>query len=171
MKRLRACEYVPSPAEDDARLLRGLPLTWEAAIDESALDGLQKRAAVLATSLAARGCPRDAADLRRRLALVARAAALHEHAANVETLAQLYRALSAFAKPGDRPIDASRVWVQSGALAEMPAAVHGPAFRETAALRNRAFRWVEEAVAKFSRAGIVVRGPNTRRGDARTARR
>jgi hypothetical protein len=153
--RLRLSEYVPPLPEHDMRVLRGLPTTWSQAVAESAIDALRERGAALASVLVARGRPRDAADLRRRVALLERADELHMHAASVETAAQLYRALLSFAKKDESKqeasFEASRVWLQAGALPGQLASAHGPAFRKTAALRSRAFRWLEQAIAKYTR--------------------
>ncbi len=151
MSRLRFSEYVPAPPNSDAVLLRGLPSAWERAVAESDVDALKKRAEALASLLAERGRHVAAADLRRRLAYLERADELHVHAASVEILAHLYRALSPFAHEQERPMDGSPLWLQAGALRTQPASGHGPAFRETAVLRNRAYRWVEQAVAQYAR--------------------
>lgn len=137
--------------ESDARQLRGLPASWEQPIAESALEGLQRRAEALACGLQRAGRKREAGELRRRVALLARADELHRHAADLETLAGLYRALSALAGEHEPMGAYDRIWTQAGALEQPMAAMHGPAFRETAALRNRAYRSLAAAVAQHLR--------------------
>jgi hypothetical protein len=141
-------------AEADARRLRGTPACWEQSIPESAVDGLRMRASALAATLKRAGRDRDAAELRRRLALLERADELHRHASTIETIAGLFRALATFAHEDERePADErERTWLQAGMLEEQPSAVHGPAFRETAALRNRAYRLLADAVERQGRA-------------------
>lgn len=149
MDRLRFSETVPSLPESDARLLRGLPSSWEEPIRESSVDGLLRRARAMAGASSAAGRAHEARELRRRISLLERADDLHAHAADVETLAQLYRALAAFVEPGAPDVaDASRTWLQAGAVAGAPSSAHGPAFRETAALRSRAYRWLLAMVAR-----------------------
>jgi hypothetical protein len=154
MSRLRFAEHVPSLAEVDARRLRGLPRRWGARVDESAPPALAKRANALANALTARGRGRDAAQLRRHVDLLERADELHQHASRVETLAQVYGALVALS--GDATLDSeiaeAMTWAQAGALpAGESGSGHGPAFRATAELRNRAFRLVEREVARVAR--------------------
>jgi hypothetical protein len=116
-------------------------------IDESAIDGLVKRAEAFAASLAKRGNKQAAEDLRRRVALLTRIDELHRHADSLETVVGLYRALSVLTNEPKPAIHDAPVWAQTGALDDdAPTAAHGPAFRETAALRNRAFRLVAAAL-------------------------
>ena len=152
MNRFRYCEYVPSVPESEARHLRGLPASWEEPIEESALEGLQGRAKTLAGRLEKGGRKREADELRRRAAVLARADELHRHASDLETVAGLYRALSILA--GEREVVSSydRSWAQTGVLQEPTGVAHGPAFRETAALRNRAYRSLAVTVARYARA-------------------
>jgi hypothetical protein len=142
---------VPPMAESDARALRGTSACWEQAIVESAVDGLRRRASALAKALKSAGRKRDAAELQRRLVLFERADELHRHASDLETIAGLLRALSIFAHEHERD-EHERAWLQAGMLEDRPSVVHGPAFRETAALRNRAYRLLAEAVAWQGRA-------------------
>lgn len=139
---------MPGP---DARRLRGLPACWEQGIVESAVDGLTKRADALAIALAKRGRKREADELRRQVSLLERADELHRHASDVETLAGLYRAIATFAHEHDQVTEESLAWAQAGTLGDHASTIgHGPAFRETAALRNRAFRLVAAAVAQYT---------------------
>jgi hypothetical protein len=131
----------------DVRLLRALPSSWEHAVPESAVDGLMKRADAVAVGLAKRGCKRDAEELRRRIALLERADELHRHASDIETLVGLYSALAAFAHEREPAVEESFAWTQAGRDGEFSPG-HGRAFRETAALRNRAFRWVLQALVR-----------------------
>jgi hypothetical protein len=150
VSRLRYCEFVPPMPARDALHLRGLPPSWEESIPESAVDGLKKRAETLAVALARRGRKCDADDLGRRVALLERADELHRHAADIETIVGLYRALAVFAHEVLEPAsvaDTAVVWAQSGSE---HAPAHGPAFRETAGLRNRAYRAVLAAVAQLT---------------------
>jgi hypothetical protein len=152
--RLRFAEYVPSPRSDDARVLGALPCEWSQQIAESAVAAVKRRADAVARTLAASGRAREAAALRRRVDVLARADELHEHAGRVEILAQLYRALAVIAhEPSDASLEAARLWTQAGATPGITttAAPHGPAFRETAALRNRAFRWVLAGIERAAR--------------------
>jgi hypothetical protein len=136
----------------DARRLRGLPAAWEQPIVESSVDALAKRAEALASRLTKHGRKREADELRRLLALLERVDDLHRHAGDLEMLAGLYRALAAFAHEDDPAAEDSFVWAQTGALGDDGSPVgHGPAFRETAALRNRAFRLVASMLAKYAR--------------------
>ncbi|HXX40346.1 MAG TPA: hypothetical protein VEP50_19690 [bacterium] len=135
---------------EDARRLRGLPSCWEEGIIETTVDGLQKRADALGRALAGRGRKREADELRRRVLLLDRADKLHRHAADVETLVGLYRALTVFTNEREPTITDSFASAQTGG-ADAPPSCHGPAFRETAALRNRAFRLVAAALAKYAR--------------------
>lgn len=136
----------------DARRLRGLPAAWEQPIVESSVDALAKRAEALASRLRRHGRKREAEGLMRLLALLERVDGLHRHAGDLETLTGLYRALSAFAGEGDPAAEERFVWAQTGALGDDASpVVHGPAFRETAALRNRAFRLVASVLAKYAR--------------------
>jgi hypothetical protein len=151
MNWLRRCEYVPPMPESDARHLRGLPASWQQPIAESALEGLHGRAMALASRLQRCGRKHEADELRRRAALLARADELHRHASDVETAVGLYRALSTLAGEQEHLGECGRTWAQAGALEE-PMAAHGPAFRETAALRNRAYRSLAAAVARHVRA-------------------
>jgi len=153
MNRLRHCEYVPAVPESEARHLRGLPASWDQAIEESALEGLQGRAKTLAGRLERGGRKSEADELRRRAAVLARADELHRHASDVETIAGLYRALSALAGEHEIVSDYDRTWAQAGVLEEPMAIAHGPAFRETAALRNRAYRSLAATVARYARTG------------------
>ncbi len=150
MSRLRFAEYVPPMAESDARLLRGLPACWEQPIVESGVEGLEERALVVAVRLESRGRKRDASELRRRIALLQRADELHRHATDVETIAGLYRALATFAHVDQRALERERVWAQAGMLEDPMCILHGPAFRETAALRSRAYRWLAAAIARHA---------------------
>lgn len=152
MSLLRRAEFVPPMAEPDARQLRGLPVSWEQHIAESAVDGLCRRAEALAAVLEAVGRRRDATELRRRLALLQRAEELHGHAADVETIAGLYRALSALSCEQEQGGPYERTWAQTGVLDDPISAVHGPAFRTTAALRNRAYRLVAATIARLGHA-------------------
>jgi hypothetical protein len=142
-------DYVPPMPSEDARRLRGLAPSWQRPIDESEVDGLQKRAGALALALRRAGRRRDADELSHRLALLERADELQRHASNLETLVGLYRALAVFAHEDE--LDDSHVWAQTGALAEEAGDAHGPAFRELTGLRNRAFRLLSSAVATYSR--------------------
>jgi len=151
MNRRLQCEYVPAMAEPDARHLRGLPPSWEEPIVESALDGLQRRARTLARRLERGGRKAEAAELRRRAAVLARTDELHRHASDLETLGGLYRALSTLAGENELPSDSDRTWAQAGVLEEPMAIAHGPAFRETAALRNRAYHSLAASVARYAR--------------------
>jgi hypothetical protein len=100
--------------------------------------------------------------------MLERADALHNHAFRIEALAQMLRALEALradlaemfgsksalatAQARSALDDDALVWVQAGALpSDESATEHGPAFRETAALRNRAFRFLEAAIARHVR--------------------
>lgn len=141
---------------EDARRLRGLPKEWERAVSESAIDGLLRRGRTLASQLSRQHRKRDAAELRRFLSLLERADELHRHASDVETLTGLYRALTAFTGEEDDPaVRQSFTWIQTGAVeGETFPAPHGPAFRETAAIRNRAFRLVAAAIARLSRPSL-----------------
>ncbi len=150
MSRLRFCEYVPPPPEHDARLLRGLPPAWQQAVAESAVDALLRRGASLASRLELCGRLHEAGDLRRRLAALGWADELHLHSADVETIVHLCRALSHLAEP-DLVLETARARLQTMPPVPGPLSGHGSAFRETAALRNRAFRWVEAAIAGFAR--------------------
>jgi hypothetical protein len=132
---------------EDARRLRGLPPSWEQAVPESAIDGLKKRAESLAVALTRRGRRAEADELRRRAALLERADELHRHASSLETLVGLYRALAVFARERDPEVERLFVWAQAG-MDQPSSAGHGPAFRETAALRNRAFRWLSTALVR-----------------------
>jgi hypothetical protein len=136
-------------AEPDARRLRGLPPFWEQSIPESALDGLRERAYALATWLESIGRKPQADELRRRATLLERADELHRHASDVETVAGLYCALSTLAGERQPAVRYNRTWLQAGMLEEPMAVMHGPAFRETAALRNRAYRWLAEGIAHY----------------------
>ena len=152
MNGLRYSDYVPPMARQDVRLLRGLPSSWEQSVGESSVEGLEKRANAMALALARRGRRRDADDLRRRVSLLQRTDELHRHASDVETIAGLYRALELFAHQCDPAVASSLTWTQAGALAADTAPLpHGPAFRETAVLRNRAFRWVVAGLARCLR--------------------
>jgi hypothetical protein len=145
-------------AEAEARLLRGLPACWEQSIPESALEGVQERAKNLAARLEGAGRKRNAQELRRRIRILERADELHRHASDVETIAGLYRALSAFARVHESIGEHERAWVQAGLLDDPMSVAHGPAFRETAALRNRAYRLVTAAMACYSRAAQIGGG-------------
>ena len=143
---LRGCDYVPPTLGRDAQRLRALPASWEQRVDESAVGAMIERAEATASALARLGRRREADELRRRTQLLRRADELHGHAADIEALAGLYRALALLA---DEPLPAdARAWFQTG-MHDEP--VHGPAFRETAALRNRAFRAVASALARYAR--------------------
>jgi hypothetical protein len=166
LRRVRFAEHIPAAPAADARRLRGLPSSWTRPIVESAIDALSRRAEGVARALSLQGNLRAAANLRRDGELLARADALHTHALRVETLAQLYRALVALSvevateSSAEGALDdESMTWVQAGALptADLSPA-HGPAFRETASLRNCAFRCLEAAVARHARALGVSRG-------------
>jgi hypothetical protein len=135
--------------ESDARHLLGLPTSWEQRIPESELESLQERANAIAGRLERGGRKREAGELHRRVASLARADELHRHASDVETIAGLYRALTALAGEREPIGDYERTWAQAGVL-EDPM-MHGPAFRDTAALRNRAYRWLAAAVAQYAR--------------------
>lgn len=117
---------------------------------ESAIDALLRRGRAAASGLSAAGRSREAGELWRRITLLERADELHRHASDVETLAQLYRALTTFSEEPEGELEPSRAWVQAGA-AEGAGLGHGPAFRETAALRRRAFRWLQAAMARSAR--------------------
>jgi hypothetical protein len=118
---------------------------------ESAVDGLKRRAGALAVALRKRNRTHEAAELTRRLELFARADDLHRHAESLDILVDLYRALAVFAEEREPTTADSIVWAQTGALDDdAPPVAHGPAFRETAALRNRAFRLVASAVARYA---------------------
>jgi hypothetical protein len=151
MSRPRYREYVPSIPASDARQLRALPPHWGESIDESAIDGLVKRTDALASVLARAGRQRDAAELRRRLSLLTRTDDLHRHAGRLETLVGIYRALAVFAQEPELGDDDSMLLAQTGALDTETTAAHGPAFRETAALRNRAFRLVSATLTQIRR--------------------
>lgn len=153
-RRLRFSDHVPPSLIASVRPLSGLPRSWARPIDESRIDGLLKRADGTARALSAVGELRPAAALRRTAALLERVDELHRHSSRVETLAQLYRALATLhAEVLADPIDDESIsWLQAGALATSElSAAHGPAFRQTAALRNRAFRALEAAVARHAR--------------------
>jgi hypothetical protein len=155
MNRLRRSEYVPPMAEADARRLRGVPSSWEQAVAESAVEGLQKRADGLVVLLERAGRERDAAEMRCRIALLQRADQLHRHASAIETAAGLYRALAIFAQDQEQQepsLEHERIWAQAGLLEDPLTVMHGPAFRETAALRNRAYRLLAAGVARLGRA-------------------
>jgi hypothetical protein len=137
--------------ESDARHLLGLPPSWEQRIPESALESLQERANAIAGRLERGGRKREADELHRRIAALARADELHRHASDVETIAGLYRALTTLAGEREPIGDYERTWAQAGVLEDPMSVMHGPAFRETAALRNRAYRWLAAAVAQFAR--------------------
>lgn len=151
MKGLRYCEYVPPMPESDARHLRGLAHSWEQPIAESAPDGLQRRAKTLARRLVTSGRKAEAEELGRRAAVLARADELHRHASDLETIGGLYRALSILAGEHEVVSDSDRTWAQAGLLEEPTVVAHGPAFRETAALRNRAYRSLAATVARYTR--------------------
>lgn len=152
MSHPRYREYVPPLQTSDVQRLRALPAAWEQHIVESAVDALEKRADALASALTKRGRKRQADELRRRLSLLERVDELFRHAGNLETLAGLYRALAVFADEHEAIAEESFAWAQTGALGDDASLVgHGPAFRETAALRNRAFRLVASALAKYTR--------------------
>jgi hypothetical protein len=159
LRRLRFAEHIPPSPAEDARRLRSLPASWSRPIAESAVDAVLKRADGLAGALRSRRDVRAAAAVRRAAAVLRRADALHAQAERLETLAQLYVALLALradvASFGETdaeagaPADDSIGWLQAGALPEEElSSEHGPAFRETASLRNRAFRQLEAAIAK-----------------------
>jgi len=152
VNRLRSSEYLPAPAEADARLLRGLPGSWQAAVAESSIDALSKRARGLAAQLTGRGRRGEAAELLRRVSLLERMDELHRHASNLQTLAGLYVALATFSgeNSGEPEQGTHRTLAQTGLLAD-DQTTSGPAFRETAALRNRAFRLVASCVARYAR--------------------
>lgn len=137
--------------ESDARPLRGLPPSWEQSIVESAVESLRRRAGTLAGRLERGGRKREADQLRRRAAVLARADELHRHASDLETIGGLYRALSTLAGEHEPLSDYDRTWAQAGTLEEPMAIAHGPAFRETAALRNRAYRSLAATVARYAR--------------------
>jgi hypothetical protein len=149
MLHLRRCEYVPPMAESDMWRLRGTPRCWEHQIAESTVEGLRRRAKALAAALKRAGHERDAAELNRQVALFERADELHRHASDVETAAGLYRALATLAHEQVQLEENERTWLQSGVLEEPVSGAHGPAFRETAALRNRAYRLVAATVARL----------------------
>jgi hypothetical protein len=145
-------DYVPPLPTPDARRLRRLPSGWAEPIVESEVEALERRSDALALALAKRGRRREADELRRRRLLLERADGLHRHASTLETLVGLYRALAVFAGEREPTADDGRVWVQSGAVGdEAPPAGHGPAFRETAALRNRAYHLLAAAIAGYAR--------------------
>jgi hypothetical protein len=147
---LRRSEFVPPMAESDMRHLRGTPRWWEQQIPESAIEGLRRRANALETALRRTGRERDAAELCRQVALLGRADELHQHASDVETVAGLYRALAILAHEQAPAVEQERTWLQSGVLEGTASLAHGPAFRETAALRNRAYRLVAVTVARLT---------------------
>jgi hypothetical protein len=161
MNFLRRSEYVPSMAESDTQCLRGTPRSWEQQIEESAVEGLRSRAYALAAALKRAGREREAAELNRLVALFERADELHRHASDVETIAGLYRALATLAHEQVPAAEHERTWQQSGVLEGSAPVAHGPAFRETAALRNRAYRLVAATVARYGRA--VALPPTARR--------
>ncbi|HXX68578.1 MAG TPA: hypothetical protein VEK07_15425 [Polyangiaceae bacterium] len=132
------------------RRLRGLPSCWEQRVVESTVDSLRKRADALGRVLAKHRRKRETDDLRRRVSLLDRADELHRHAADVETLVGLYRALRVFTHEREPLAADSFTRAQIGAE-DAPSTCHGPAFRQTAALRNRAFRLVAAAIAKYAR--------------------
>jgi hypothetical protein len=156
LRRLRFAEQIPPASVEDARRLRTLPSSWARGIPESAVDGLLKRAEALANARRAAGDSRAAADLHHAAAMLRRADAVHAQAGRLETLAQLYLALAALradlVSDEDVLADESAGWLQAGALptADLSSA-HGPAFRETAALRNRAFRQLEAMISRHTR--------------------
>jgi hypothetical protein len=70
----------------------------------------------------------------------------------VETIVGLYRALSVFAREEEpAALRQQRAWAQAGLLDDPMSVVHGPAFRETAALRNCAYRWLASTMARYAR--------------------
>jgi hypothetical protein len=146
---LRRSDYVPPLLGRDAQRLRALPPSWEQRVDESAVGAMIERAEAAVSALGRLGRRREADQLRRGAQLLRRADELYGHAADVEVLVGLYRALALFAEE-PLPSDA-RAWVQAG-MQDEP--VHGPAFRETAALRNRAFRAVARELARCAREGF-----------------
>ncbi len=149
VKRARYREQIPSFPTEGARILRGLPSSWEESVGESSIDALKRRADGVAVSLARHGRKREAEELRRRIDLLERADELHRHASDLETLVGLYRALSVFAHD-EQPLDEdAHVWAQVGRDSDSSTG-HGAAFRETAALRNRAFRWLVLDLARYA---------------------
>jgi hypothetical protein len=147
---LRHAELVPPLAPGDAQRLRGLPSSWSARVAESAVDAIAKRAALVASSLAAKGERRGAEELRRTIALLGRAEALCLHAQNLEVLADLYAALMVLSPvelPRDHALEASRAWAQAATAWREPGA-RGPAVRATTEMRNRAFRLLASRVAR-----------------------
>jgi hypothetical protein len=158
MSHPRYREYVPPMPRREARCLHGLSAAWEQAIVESSVDGLKRRALAVARTLTKWGRNREADDLVRQVSLLERVDDLHRHAGNLETLSGLYRALTAFSHDREPVIDDALVWAQTGALGDDTSLVrHGPAFRETAALRNRAFRLVASTLATYARGGGITR--------------
>jgi hypothetical protein len=150
LSRRRYREYVPSLPSSDARRLHALTSSWEEPILESAIDGLARRAQAIARLLGARGNTREARELMRSLDLLLEVDALHRHADNLETIAGLYSALAILA--GDEPVLDDRLRAQTGLAGDDCSAVgHGPAYRETAALRSRAFHLVESLLARHAR--------------------
>lgn len=152
-RRLRSAEHVPPPPPA-ARHLRGLPQTWDAPVPESEIDGLLRRARATATALAA-SAPARARELQRRVEALEAAEALRAHALRLETVAQLYRALSELQLEAPAPLTASeeRTMLQAGALdSSSPAPPpHGPAVVATTSLRNRAFRLLAARTAQLRR--------------------
>ncbi len=93
--------------------------------------------------LGATGHKPEGEALARWIALLERVDELHRHAEDVETIAGICSALTPFAEGDSALPDATNA--------------HGSAFRETALLRNRAYRWVEAAVAAHARERRVVK--------------
>jgi hypothetical protein len=151
MNCLRRSEYVPPMAKSESRSLRGLPASWGQPIVESTVESLQRRGFALVATLRRAGRTSEAAELRRRIALLERADELQRHASDLETVAGLYRALATFAHEQELPAEHERTWAQAGVLEDPLSVVHGPAFRETATLRNRAYRLLAASVARSGR--------------------
>jgi hypothetical protein len=180
--RLRFSDRVPPLDEALARRLRGLPASWEDRVVETDVAALVTRGKRIVAALDAAGRTEEAARLDRTVADLERVDKLHFHAFRVETLTQLYCALVTLLGPvADDlwPEDAPTL-TQSGALADAAdEAAHGPAYRATRALRNRAARQLAWAMARATREARDQGGggakrrsgsPGNGRADARSAR-
>ena len=148
MSRLRFSEYVPATSTEALRQLRGLPAAWGQAVAETEVDALRGRAEGVSLALRRRGREREAAELRRLTSVLERTDELHRHASDLETIAGLCRALEAFAPEAEPAlVEGSLAWAQLVAGTNG----HGAAFRETALLRNRAFRLLASTLARRER--------------------
>jgi hypothetical protein len=150
MSRFVGCEYVPPLSASDARHLHGLPPTWDLPIAESSIDALERRARTLGRALIAAGRRREGHDLWRRVELLERVDNLHRQASTIEIAVQLCQALGAFTIDKQPKEDDAQASLQSGALSTDAGSTHGPAFSETARLRNRAYRWLQSALARYA---------------------